>query len=109
MENETMFTPFDQEVQTRELQIFKTMIPYLMPGQQRMFALMVKFMELQKTAALFNGNAPSMQVCSATDPQERMTQMLADIRNYCTPKEQENIDMALNLIQMLSTYEVLFS
>ena len=35
--------------------------------------------------------------------------MLADIRGYCTPKEQENIDMALNMIQMLSTYEVLFN
>lgn len=109
MENENQFTPFDQELQTRELQIFKTMLPYLMPGQQRMFALMIKFMELQKTASLFNGKAPSMQVCSSTDPQERMSQMLADIRSYCTPKEQENIDMALNMIQMLSTYEVLFS
>ena len=77
--------------------------------QQRMFALMIKFMELQKTASLFNGKAPSMQVCSSTDPQERISQMLADIRGYCTPKEQENIDMALNMIQMLSTYEVLFN
>ena len=50
-----------------------------------------------------------MQVCSSTDPQERISQMLADIRGYCTPKEQENIDMALNMIQMLSTYEVLFN
>ena len=109
MENESTFTPFDRELQSRELMIFKTMIPYLMPGQQRMFALMIKFMELQKTASLFNGKAPSMQVCSSTDPQERISQMLADIRGYCTPKEQENIDMALNMIQMLSTYEVLFN
>ena len=55
MENESTFTPFDRELQSRELMIFKTMIPYLMPGQQRMFALMIKFMELQKTASLFNG------------------------------------------------------
>ncbi len=109
MENETGYTPFDQEFQTRDLQILKTMIPYLQPGQQRMFAMLIKFMELQKTSQLFDGKEPVIQTCSTTDPQERISQMLNDIKTYCTPKEQENIDMALNMLQMFSTYEMLFN
>lgn len=109
MENDLTYTPFDLELQTRNLQIMKVMVPYLQPEQQRMFAMMIKFMELQKTAQLFNGKAAAIQSCSIDDPQERMSQMLNDIKTYCTPKEQENIDMALNMIQMFSAYEMLFN
>ena len=48
MDSEYKPTFFDSQLQTHQLQIMKTMIPYLSAGQQRPFALLIKYMELQK-------------------------------------------------------------
>ncbi len=53
MDSEYKPTFFDSQLQNHQLQIMKTMIPYLSAGQQRPFALLIKYMELQKTAQLF--------------------------------------------------------
>lgn len=53
MDSEYKPTFFDSQLQTHQLQIMKTMIPYLSAGQQRPFALLIKYMELQKTAPAF--------------------------------------------------------
>ena len=87
----------------------KTMIPYLSAGQQRPFALLIKYMELQKTAQLFSNDALAIQEVSNQSPQERMFQMLTDISEQCTPSEKENIENFLNMYQMLSAYDTLFS
>ncbi|MCI5712415.1 MAG: hypothetical protein PUB46_06025 [Lachnospiraceae bacterium] len=107
MENENTITPFDMEFSSRPLQILKVMIPYMPPKEQRNLAMLIKVMELQKVTSLFNGKSSSLQSCSIEDPNERMTQMLNDIKNYCSDKEKENIDMALTMMQMFSTYEML--
>ena len=101
MDSEYKPTFFDSQLQTHQLQIMKTMIPYLSAGQQRPFALLIKYMELQKTAQLFSNDTLT--------PQERMFQMLTDISEQCTPGEKENIENFLNMYQMLSAYDTLFS
>lgn len=108
MEYNNSYAPFDLEFQTKDLQIMKAMIPYMTPALQRMLAMFVKYQELQKTLVLFDGKAPAIQSCSIEDPQERMTQMLNDIKNYCTKQEKENIDLAINMLQVFSTYEQFF-
>ena len=85
MDSEYKPTFFDSQLQNHQLQIMKTMIPYLSAGQQRPFALLIKYMELQKTA------------------------QLTDISEQCTPGEKENIENFLNMYQMLSAYDTLFS
>lgn len=108
MENENAFTPFDLEFFSKPLQILKVMVPYMPPKEQRSLAMMIKFLELQKVSTLFNGKSSALQSCSIEDSGERMTQMLNEIKNYCSDKEKENIDMALTMMQMFSTYELLF-
>ena len=44
--NETStFTPFDYMTQTRELQMLKTMLPYMKDTQKKQFAILIKYME----------------------------------------------------------------
>ena len=90
MDSEYKPTFFDSQLQTHQLQIMKTMIPYLSAGQQRPFALLIKYMELQKTAQLFSNDTLTIQEVSNQSPQERMFQMLTDISEQCTPGEKEN-------------------
>ena len=83
----TSQTPFDNMTQTRELQMLKTMLPYMK--------------ESQNTAAL--------SMCSVEEDHNNMLCMLEDLRGFCTEKEQETLDMLSNMFSMLETYETLFS
>ena len=106
MDSEYKPTFFDSQLQNHQLQIMKTMIPYLSASQQRPFALLIKYMELQKTAQLFSNDALTIQEVNSQSPQD---QMLTDISEQCTPGEKETIENFLNMYQMLSAYDTLFS
>lgn len=109
MEGEFKPTLFDTQIQNHNLQMLKTMIPYLNSGSQKSFALMIKYLELQKTAEVFSHDSLTIQGVSNESPQERMFRMLSDISEQCTSAEKENIDMILNMFQIMSTYDVMFS
>ena len=109
MDSEYNQPSLTRSYKNHQLQIMKTMIPYLSAGQQRPFALLIKYMELQKTAQLFSNDTLTIQEVSSHSLQERMFQMLTDISEQCTPVEKENIENFLNMYQMLSAYDTLFS
>ena len=108
--NETStFTPFDYMTQTRELQMLKTMLPYMKDTQKKQFAILIKYMELQNTVQLFSQEDKVMSMCSVDEGSNNMVAMLNDLRAFCTSKEQETIDMLVNMFSMLETYETIFS
>ena len=106
--NETStFTPFDYMTQTRELQMLKTMLPYMKDTQKKQFAILIKYMELQNTVQVFSQDDKVMSMCSVDEGSNNM--VLNDLRAFCTSKEQETIDMLANTFSMLETYETIFS
>ena len=95
--NETStFTPFDYMTQTRELQMLKTMLPYMKDTQKKQFAILIKYMELQNTVQVFSQEDKVMSMCSVDEGSNNMVAMLNDLRVFCTSKEQETIDMLAN-------------
>lgn len=109
MDNEYKTTPFDAQLQSHDLQILKTVLPYMEWKQQKTLAVLIKYMELQRTANVFSSETPSISICEIKDGSEKTMQMLSDISDVCNEKERESIDMIINMLQMFSTYEVLFS
>lgn len=99
-------TTFDMETQSRSIQILKTIVPYMDGKKQKNFALMIKFLELKNVAALFNTRSVSLRMCSSEDPSEMRLQLLNDIKKFCTPSEQDSIDMMLTAFQMFSSYDM---
>ena len=87
MDEATPLTPFDTMTQTREIQMLKTVIPYMKSSQKKQFAILIKYMELQNT----------------------LQSLLNSLRPFCTPKELETIDMLTNMFSMLETYETIFA
>ena len=53
MDEATPLTPFDTMTQTREIQMLKTVIPYMKSSQKKQFAILIKYMELQNTLHIF--------------------------------------------------------
>lgn len=104
-QNEYTPTAFDIETQSRNIQMLKTVIPYIDTSRQKTFALMVKFLELRNVASLFNENPVSLSMCSTDDPAEKRMQLLNDIKKFCTPTERDSIDTMLTAFQMFSSYD----
>lgn len=100
----------DTLIQDRHLEMIKAALPYLDHSRQKTMAMMVKFMELQRTMALFTGPENNLRMCSEEDASEDASvQMLTAIREYCTDKEKEMVDNMITFVQMFSTYETLFT
>ena len=108
MEN-TPFTPFDYMTQTRELQMLKTMLPYMKEAQKKQFAILIKYMELQNTIQVFSQEDKVMSMCSANEESNNLVGMLQDLRQFCSPKEQETLDMLTTMFSMMETYETIFN
>ena len=92
MEN-TPFTPFDYMTQTKELQMLKTMLPYMKEAQKKQFAILIKYMELQNTIQVFSQEDKVMSMCSANEESNNLVGMLQDLRQFCSPKEQETLGL----------------
>lgn len=109
-QQQTDYTPtaFDIETQSRNLQILKTVIPYLNVSRQKNFAVLVKCLELKNVMQVFEEPPASLSICSSEDSSQMRLQLLNDIRKFCTPAEQESIDMMLTAFQMFSSYDDLF-
>lgn len=107
--DQSPFTPFDFMTQTRELQMLKTMLPYMKDAQKKEFAILIKYMELQNTIQVFSQEEKVLSMCSAPEEGNHMLTMLGALRQFCTPKEQENLDMLVNMFSMMETYETIFN
>ena len=109
MDNNYIPTSFDEKTQNKDLQILKTALPYLKGSRQKQILMLIKSMELKKSIELIDSDDTSLSICSTDNPMENTLNMLNDIRKFCSEKEQEHIDMILNLFSMFTTYETMFS
>lgn len=109
MDNNYIPTPFDEKIESKDLKILKTALPYMNGTRQKEILMLIKSMELKKSLDLINSSDASVSIMSAESPMENTQKMLNDIRQFCTEQEQENIDMILNLFSMFSTYGTMFS
>lgn len=102
-------TPFDNMVSDNQLQIIKAAIPYLSNREQQFFSVYVKYIELDHTLKIVSdSNSNVLSSCSIGEDQHSTTDMLSAIKQYCTEKEKEMIDLISNFLsayQMYHTYQ----
>lgn len=88
-------TEFDERTIGRSTQLLKALIPFLEPSQQRMFGLMVRIIEFNMTLDFFNHNripACAFKPCCGSD-------MISELKSYCSPEEQKQLDMMIGMIK----------
>jgi hypothetical protein len=106
MEDTTNVT-YDDLVQTRNIQILKSVVPYLDFRSQRPIAMLIQYLELLQASDAFARQDNSMAALALENPADRRNAMLTAVRQYATPKEQETIDMVLNLFCVMDNYDLL--
>ena len=77
--------------QKRHIQILKASLPYMHSPLREACRICVRMFELQ-------------QAMHRLDDQDPLTGLSQSIREYCTPKELETLDMVTNLAQMARLY-----
>lgn len=101
-------TPFDTLTFNSRLQMMKALIPYMHTSQQKLFSIFIKYSEMRNTLNLFQEDENKLSACSVHAPNDSPMDILKDIRNYCSDKDQESIDLAINFynaMQMYSKYK----
>lgn len=109
MDNNYIPTAFDEKIESKDLKILKTALPYMKGAHQKEIITLIKSLELRKSLELINSEDSSLSIMSTDNPTENTLNMLSDIRQFCNEREQEHIDLLLNLFSMFSTYETMFS
>lgn len=102
----THLTPFDEMMQTRELQMLKTMVPYMNQGQQMQMVMLIQFLEFRHTYQVMREGNAALSACEIPEGTDKRSALLNELRCFCTPKEQETIDTLLNLFTILDNYEL---
>lgn len=98
-------TPFDNMVSDNQLQIIKAAIPYLSNREQQFFSIYVKYIELDHTLKLVsNSDSNSLSACSIGEEPHSTADMLSAIKQYCTEKEKEMIDLISNFLSAYQMY-----
>ncbi len=109
MEDQKLFTPYDEAMQTRELQMLKTIVPFLEGRQKQQLGMIIQYMEIRHFSQLLQNSSSALGACEIPAGNERRSAMLNALREYCTPKEKETIDTILNLFCIMDNYEAFFN
>ena len=97
MDENSLFTPFDEITQTRELQMLKTIIPYMPHDSQKQMTLMVHYISLMNSMRMIDC-APALSVAETESMSDRRLSMLNALKKYCSKSEQDTIDNLLIII-----------
>ena len=105
MDEKTLFTPFDEITQTQELQMLKTIVPYLSKDKQRPLVMMISCMAMVNSMKVLS-ETPALSVAETETPSDRRIAMLNALKKYFSPSEQETIDNILNVFSILDNKEI---
>ena len=95
MDEATPLTPFDTMTQTREIQMLKTVIPYMKSSQKKQFAILIKYMDAFKTNPVFQNLSPEklsflMNFANSKKPTE-MKDMMPFLLGTLSSAKKQNI------------------
>ena len=105
MEDTTNVT-YDDVIQTRNVQILKSVVPFLDVRSQRPAAMLIQYLELRNAYNAFSKPDHSLAACSVGESTDRRSAILGAIRQYCTPKEQEMIDTMQTLFCIMENQDL---
>lgn len=100
-------TDFDNLTFSHSLQMLKAALPYMNNSEQRTFTVFIKIFELRNALSLIQEEDNQLTACSENAEGSQILNMLNHIRDFCTDKEKEFIDLFINFnqaFQLFSSY-----
>ena len=109
MDEQNLFTPLDEIVQTRELQMLKTLIPYLPAQKQKTIIYLINYLQFKNAIHVIENPPAALCAAEVGSNNENFAAILNALKKYCNSKEQETIDTILNLLCIVENYDSLLT
>lgn len=100
-------TPFDRLISSKDLQLMKLIIPYTPPANQHMLAILVKFLELNRTIKIFHQSRQNIHTQTFEKSFSSPLDIVDEIRPYLSEAERTSIDSILNVFNMMQMLETM--
>lgn len=107
MEAANFFTEYDRKMQTKELQMIKTMLPFVEEGKKQQLHMIIMYLELQQFSREMHQEQGTLCAQEHLSPAETRIRMCEALKPYCNEKEQETIDTLLNLFSVMESYDAM--
>ncbi len=109
MQEETTdkMTPFDRLISSKDLQLMKLIIPYTPPANQHMLAILVKFLELNRTIKIFHQSRQNIHTQTFEKSFSSPLDIVDEIRPYLSEADRTSIDSILNVFNMMQMLETM--
>lgn len=102
-------SPFDCSVIPASLQMMKLLLPYLPVGQQPMFGMLIRFMELQSTMQFFRNHKHGFHTDSSGNNSGFPNGILKDLAPYFGTDYSESINNMMGMMDMFEMYSQMSS
>lgn len=94
-------TFLDEEILPKEMQMFKVFLPFLPADMQKIFAIYLKWLELQYTINYFNSHRP-------TQKSPDISNVLKCLKGILPPEQQEQIEQFADIFENMDMYRDMF-
>ncbi len=89
----------------RQLKMMKAALPYLANDSKSMISSVIRIMEIRNTLKKLDQEEEELLTsCSVTSEEDREYGLFQALKEFCSPREQEMIDMLLNVTQFSRMY-----
>ena len=89
----------------RQLKMMKAALPYLANDSKPMISSVIRIMEIRNTLKKLDQEEEELLTsCSVTSEEDREYGLFQALKEFCSPREQEMIDMLLNVTQFSRMY-----
>ncbi len=92
---------FDEVILPKELQMLKAFLPFLPSSMQKMLAIYIKWVELQKTIEYFSQNPP---IQKSPD----MGNLMQCMKGLLPPEEQSQMEQFADIFENMDMYRDMF-
>lgn len=99
-------TPFDELTVSPELQIIKLLLPYTPPSNQKMLGILVKFLELQHTARLFQNFTLKTQSQTSGRTPPSFADILEEISPYLPAQGTQMLHSFREMMNMMELFQM---
>lgn len=89
----------------RQLKMMKAALPYLANDSKPMISSVIRIMEIRNTLKKLDQEEEELLTsCSVTSEEDREYGLFQALKEFCSPREQEMIDMIVNVTQFSRMY-----
>ncbi len=96
---------FDTLYTNNHIQMLKVILPRLPRERRNLFALFIKFMELQYTISYCEKKKRQINICTNDPDPKDLSSLINELQYYCTDAEQKKIKEIADMMQALEMFQ----